>query len=264
MSDLTMKAYNMVKKSRKNEKKTETKEPDKQVIPKKFINHILELGFEAKDAARLYESKDDWIGMSTGGRVNCTVRGCSFSTRLCSDCIFEHSRTVHDRRDYPCTHANCSYVAYSQRSFKSHVSKFHSPYQAHNGNHYSCDRPDCKAAFTSNTDLASHERIHSNNVMRCVFCPYVSVKHFSLIFHQRMHFNTRDYMCDTCEKAYTTTNMLRQHIKLQHSEEGDTQCPLCDRVGIRHRIQLHLRNTHKVTGVKWDAHRKQYIVPKQI
>merc|ERR1711892_371868 len=47
MSDLTMKAYNMVKKSRKNEKKTETKKPDKQVRPKKFINHILELGFEA-------------------------------------------------------------------------------------------------------------------------------------------------------------------------------------------------------------------------
>merc|ERR1712106_452323 len=198
MSDLTMKAYNMVKKSRKNEKKMETKEPDKQVIPKKFINHILELGFEAKDIARLYESKDDWIGMSTGGRVNCTVRGCSFSTRLGSDCIFEHSRTVHDWRDYPCTHANCSYVAYSQRSFKSHVSKFHSPYQAHNGNHFSCDRPNCQAAFTDNTALSSHERIHANDVMRCVFCPYV----------------------------FTTMNMLRQHAKLQHesNEEGNTQC----------------------------------------
>merc|ERR1711892_656983 len=102
--------------------------------------------------------------------------------------------------------------------------------------------------------------------MRCVFCPYVSANHFSLAVHQRMHFNTWDYVCDTCQQAFTTMNMLCQHAKLQHesNEEGNTQCPLCDRVGIRHRIQLHLRNTHKVTGVKWDAHRKQYIVPKQI
>merc|ERR1711935_284696 len=53
-------------KSRKVEKKTETVEHKKKVIPKKFIAHILELGFAAKDAARLYQSKNDWLGMRSG------------------------------------------------------------------------------------------------------------------------------------------------------------------------------------------------------
>merc|ERR1711892_1275932 len=78
---------NKFKKS-KDEKKTEINEQKKKVIPKKFIAHILELGFAVKDAARLYESKNDWLGMSSGGRVHCSVKGCLFSTKLSSDCMF--------------------------------------------------------------------------------------------------------------------------------------------------------------------------------
>ena len=39
----------------------------KEVIPKAFIDHIRKLGFRDSDAQVLYENKDDWIGMSTGG-----------------------------------------------------------------------------------------------------------------------------------------------------------------------------------------------------
>ena len=81
----------------------------------------------------------------------------------------EHCRTIHHWRDYPCKKDNCEFVAYSKTSAKDHLSKFHSPYQAHNGNYYSCQRAGCKAAFNSNADLARHERIHGNHLLRCVF-----------------------------------------------------------------------------------------------
>ena len=55
------------KTTKQGEKKKETKTTKE--IPKDFIAHIVKLGFDKKDAARLYESKDDWLGMSVGGKV---------------------------------------------------------------------------------------------------------------------------------------------------------------------------------------------------
>jgi len=49
-------------------KKTVKQKAEKK-IPKKFIAHIVELGFDAKDASRLYENKDDWLGISSGGLI---------------------------------------------------------------------------------------------------------------------------------------------------------------------------------------------------
>jgi len=252
-------------KSRKVEKKMETIENKKKVLPKKFIAHILELGFEAKDAVRLYGSKDDWLGMSRGGQVHCSMKGCLYSTQLSSDCMFEHCRTVHGWRDYPCTHDNCEYISYSERSFKMHVSRFHSPYKTHSGEYFSCQRANCKASFQRIGLLMIHQRVHDNVVFRCVFCPYVGAQVKDLVTHHRMHFNTRDFVCAVCQKTFTTSAQLKQHVRLLHdTNEAETQCPLCDRRAVRRRIMLHLREKHKVKGITWDDNKKQYIVPEQI
>ena len=50
------------------------------------------MGFSDNDAERLYENKDDWMGISTGGKVLCTARGCKFFTKVASDELFEHCR----------------------------------------------------------------------------------------------------------------------------------------------------------------------------
>ena len=255
----------LYKKPRKEQKRAGNKEETKKVISSKFISHIVNLGFDEKDAAKLYETKEDWLGMSSGGRVLCIEQGCKFSTPMSSDCMFQHCRTVHNWRDYPCTHDNCNYVAFSKRSFKSHLSKFHSPYQTHNGNYYSCQVPNCRAAFRSNHELIRHERVHNNDVCRCVFCPYVSAQHLSLTWHQRIHFNTREFVCDVCQKAFTTRGMLNSHVRQKHDvEEATTQCPLCDRVSNRRNIKTHLFDAHSVKGIKWNDKQKQYIVPEQI
>jgi len=254
---------NSIKTKTVRKKKTVKKEMKKK-LSSKFISHIVELGFDAKDASRLYENKDDWLGMTRDGRILCTEQQCKFSTPLSSDCLFEHCRTVHDWRDYPCSHDNCAFVAYSSTSFKKHLSKFHSPYKTRSGNFYSCPRANCLAAFAIQSKLIRHEKIHANEVSRCVFCPYVSTQQLAISLHQRMHFNTRDYACDVCEKAFTTRGMLNVHVKLHDANEARTQCPLCDRVGSRRRVQSHLRDKHRVTGVKWSEKKNQYNVPTQI
>ena len=247
-------------KDRKN-KDSQVKKP----IPDEFITHIVKLGFAEKDAARLYEIKDDWLGMSSGGKILCTEIGCKFTVPLSSDALFEHCRTVHGWRDYPCTHDNCNYVAYSAYSYKKHMSQFHSPYRKHNGNYFSCPRPDCKAAFERAGMLTLHEKIHTNDVFRCLFCPYGNADMKNFTHHQRMHFNTRDCVCHVCNKTFTTTTHLNLHIlKVHNRDQTKTQCPLCDKVAVKHKIQVHLNGFHKVLGSKWDDKLKQYIVPKQV
>jgi len=233
-------------------------------IPKTFIAHIVRLGFDESDAKQLFESKDDWLGMSTGGRVLCSEKGCAFSTKLCSDAMFEHCRTVHNWSDHPCTFDNCGYVAFSGTNFKQHLARFHSPYRAHNGHYFSCSRAGCKAAFKSSCDLSRHEQIHNNDVYKCVFCPFVNARQNQVIEHQRIHFNTRDFQCSICQKAFTMRGRLNDHMALNHDTIDETQCPLCDRVGIRRRIKTHLRQQHNVKGIKWDAIEKRYTVPEQI
>merc|ERR1711935_191694 len=251
-------------KSRKVEKKTETKEQKKKVIPKKFIAHILELGFAAKDAARLYQSKNDWLGMRSGGQVFCSETGCSFSTPLSSDCMFEHCRTVHGWRDYPCSHDNCEFIAYSKRSFKTHLAMFHSPYKKYSSDYFSCQRVNCKASFSQISNLVDHQRVHDNVVFRCVFCPYGNSRGYALTCHQRMHFNTREFVCAVCQKTFTTLGQLEGHVQVHDMDEEESQCPLCDRRAVRRKLKVHLRDMHKVRGITWDYKKKQYIVPEQI
>jgi len=193
----------------------------------------------------------------------CAQRGCKFSIPLCSDALFEHCRTVHGWRDYPCTRDNCQFVAYSKASLNRHHAQFHAPYATHNGQYFSCPRPNCKAAFVYNSLLVHHERIHVNDVLRCLFCPYVSAEQMSLSRHQRIHFDSRDYVCDVCQKAFTTVTTMNRHVDSIH-EGGTTQCPLCDRVDKRQRIHQHLIDKHKVKGSRWDGKQKKFSVPQQI
>ena len=72
-------------------------------------------------------------------------------------------------------------------------------------------------------------------------------------------------MCEVCQRAFTTVSMLNVHVGLKHeTDEAKTKCPLCNRVDLRHRIQVHLRHQHAVAGLKWDHKEKQYFVPEQI
>lgn len=262
--DVISRAPTKVKSSSKKHVTKKTNEK-KEKLSTQFISHIVKLGFDEKDASRLFETKEDWLGMTHAGCVLCSEKGCKFSTPLSSDCMFEHCRSIHGWRDYPCTHDNCKFVAYSKWSFNVHLAKFHSPYKTHSENFFSCQRPNCKATFPTNSQLLRHERIHDNQVFRCVFCPYVSTRPAHLIDHQRMHFETRDFSCGICHKAFKTASMLNEHVRLQHeTDEAQTKCPLCERIGHRRRIRSHLADKHKVKGMKWSRDQKQYVVPEQI
>lgn len=236
----------------------------KQVeIPSDFIKHIKNLGFDEKDASRLYASKDDWMGMSTGGKILCTGAGCKFETTLASDCLFQHCRDEHDWGDYPCTHDNCQYVAFSSTNLKQHRSHFHSLYAKHKFQGYPCNRRNCKASFEQENKLLQHMKIHDNDVVSCVFCPYRNAEPVALIRHQRLHFNSRDYKCTICKTSFTTQSALNSHTELRHLNET-TKCPLCKFTAPKIQVGKHLLRLHKLYGTRWDKQSGVFIVPKQL
>ena len=164
-------------------------------IPTKFINHILSLGFSKNDAPRLYEKKNDWMGINSGGAVFCTRQGCKFQTKLGTNELFEHCRLEHAWRDYPCHHENCKYVAYCGVALNKHK-QFHSKSQYFKHDAFRCSKPNCRAGFARLSMLKEHEKIHNNVKLECIFCPYTCVESSKLLLHQRAHFNFRDYECE--------------------------------------------------------------------
>ena len=239
------------------------KKPKQVKIPSEFIEHIIKLGFDKKGASRLYLNKDDWLGMSTGGKVLCTVVGCAFETTLASDCLFQHCRDEHDWGEYPCAHDNCKYVAFSATNLKQHSSHFHSLYKKHKFQGFACTCAGCKATFAEHHKLLQHMKIHDNDVVSCVFCPYRNAEPVALIRHQRLHFNSRDYKCIICETGFTTQSALNSHIELRHSDET-AKCPLCKFTAPKMQVGKHLLRLHKLYGTRWDKEKGVFIVPKQL
>jgi len=203
----------------REEKRTKVK------IPSIFIEHILSLGFNEKDADKLYENKDDWMGINSGGKLFCTNLGCKFVTTVSSDELFEHCRLKHQWQDHPCAESNCNFVAYNIHALRKHA-RFHSDNAVKNYQHQ-CRRANCTTSFYKLLLREFHENIHDNILIKCIFCPYTCVKPEQLVNHHRRHFNFRDYKCDECQRTFFTQGNLNMHLKTMHSDEK-IKCPVCN------------------------------------
>ena len=209
----------------------------------------MSLGFSKEDAPRLYEQKDDWLGINSGGKLSCVVRGCKFYTKVSSDELFDHCRVKHQWKDCPCKEDNCRFVAYSETALNLHT-QFHTHIHSTNFE-FRCPRANCKASFDRRLKLEHHERIHDNTQMACVFCPYTCARAQELASHQRVHFNIRDYKCNECEMSFFKQSKLNIHVSEKHLGET-TKCPICGYECTRKNVYNHLKRKHKITGIIWD------------
>ena len=107
------------------------------------------LGFTEDDAPRLYEEKDNWIGVNSGAKVLCTYPGCKFYTEVASDALFEHCRVKHKWIDYPCPDPHCKFIAYSSTTLKKHA-PFHTKRpNTHHEEMFDFFRDQCKETIHS-------------------------------------------------------------------------------------------------------------------
>jgi len=221
----------------------------------------LSLGFNENDAVRLYDQKEDWMGINSGGRLFCTKRGCEFQSTVASEELHEHCQVIHHWKSHPCLEDNCKFIAYSSAALKQH-SRFHT---RKSSKHYDfrCTRAQCHTGFHRRLLLKEHENIHDNIQFECVFCPYTSVKIHDLAIHQRNHFKIRNYSCEICDKTFIKKSHLTGHYDQKHSNLT-TKCPLCEKESTRQNIYNHLKYNHKIEGsINWNAEKKELILPDQ-
>lgn len=260
-------------------KKVKTSEVKRvKKIPTAFIDHIRSLGFTETDADVLYENKDDWMGMSTGwlkififvntlepkanlfkeSKVCCTSNKCTFETYSSLNCLVEHCKTAHKWTEIPCSFDNCHFVAYNSQSYQAHLSKFHTTHRTYVSHAFPCTWKNCNSGFTDASKLDRHMKIHTNDLIQCVFCPYRTTQYVILKHHYRFHFNMYDSKCDYCDKKFVTQAHLNFHVNDLHSNEGNLTCHICKTYsGSRHQLRAHIKHRHNFL-TKWNEAKKAF------
>ena len=105
---------------------------------------------------------------------------------------------------------------------------------------------DCLKTFTTNLDLATHEKIHKKhtNPKTCDSCGKYFASKGSLQRHSKeIHQGIRKSQarCELCGKELSSKTYLELHVKSVHKKEKQFQCDICNKL---YSSKSHL-NTHK-------------------
>ena len=100
----------------KKQLKKEGESKKKKEVPKEFIKKIKKLGMKVEDAEILYATKIQWDSVYNDNKIHCPETTCDFQTNIDSEYLTPHMISHHKYGEYPCTYANCNYIAYSKVS----------------------------------------------------------------------------------------------------------------------------------------------------
>lgn len=143
-------------------------------------------------------------------------------------CFNDHCTLVHKWGKFHCIYDNCKFEAYNQKGFKLH----HNTHDKQNKGKIltvRCDRANCGMRFRSACDLDRHYRIHDNDLIKCVFCPWTGGQINQYSIHMNTHFRNRPFKCSKCPKRYYQTVALNRHLETFHEKDFDKySCEICD------------------------------------
>ena len=157
----------------------------------------------------------------------------------------------------PCSLEFCNFVGYNSESCKTHQAKFHAKHRTYVSNAFPCTWKNCHSTFTDAFRLERHMKVHTNNLIQCVFYPYRTTHQISMKNHYRFHFNMYDLKCDYCDKKFVTQSHLNFHVNDRHSE-GNHSCHICKSYsGSRHQLRAHIKHRHNLL-TKWNVAKKAF------
>jgi len=221
---------------KRTEKKSNQIKQEPVEIPKEFLIIARKFGIADAQADFFYEHRDSFHWeLKEKQLLYCHARRCSYTTEIGPKALVAHMIEKHDYKEIPCTEAECSFVAYSQESIRTHLVKFHGDgkRQPKLYGDLKCKFKSCVYITDNSNHLQRHHDVHENTHMTCPYCPYRTVQIPMMRFHFLLHFNIRNHLCDLCDKCFKNTTELNQHKIRDHYR--DFYCNSChsqfDKIG---------------------------------
>ena len=102
----------------------------------------------------------------------------------------------------------------------------------------------CERTYRSKASLKIHvEEAHEN--ARKLHCRYCRTRHNRKELHQceRKAASKTHYICDICEKNFTSIKAIKDHMLFFHAKISDHKCKLCNKTFVSsNALNVHQRN----------------------
>ncbi|XP_012284014.1 zinc finger protein 284 isoform X2 [Orussus abietinus] len=196
-----------------------------------------------------HSSKPKDATVKSNGLYFCTdcqhgfVKKVTYQRHL--DTVVHRSKSNEDvpsKETFPCP--ICPKVMSSRRAREQHVRRVHKDEKR-----FTCDVHGCEFQSASRSDLDRHRQLHieERNVV-CDQCgkafTSVNVLKDHVLY---MHSKERQFVCEECGKSFKRNSLLKRH-KLSHQQVRPFACIECNSAFKRsHHLTRHLETCHKVT-----------------
>ena len=171
---------------------------------------------------------------------------CDFTTRFRSG-LNRHLISHSQDRPYVCTVPGCSFRAKMEYTLKNHMETHGS-----NQTQYPCRVGGCTFLAKNAGVLGYHHLTKHSLPFPCVFpdCKARFSAEVALISHQRFHDPDRPHQCNSCLHRYKTTSELNNHILCVHEKLQRFQCTCCIySTSIRGTRNAHMKKVHGLDDI---------------
>ena len=176
----------------------------------------------------------------------------------CPDCsFFTHSKSSlqnHKRKHLPedeITCEKCSYIAASKQSMRNHELTYHKEKL----NCHFCD-------FTAwSVQALQQHRLKTHKSMKCDHCDYTSSSITEIKKHTKVCEKIEErYVCEMCDKQYSTSTARAGHIRKDHTKENDIkQCEFCAYQSNSSEMEQHVKDWHSFTKCEFCDHEAKEV-----
>jgi hypothetical protein len=163
-----------------------------------------------------------------------------------------HVTSIQDgKKCFRCCACNATFSG-DFRNFKRHIAVEHEEIELPIGERLKCDQ--CDKTYVNKKLLKDHvEIVHLQlKKYQCDQCPMIFASNGGFLHHVKSQHENRTYPCTQCNKTFTKSDILKEHVLGVHEKCRDFKCEYCgkDFPSLR-RVNIHVKIIHK-SSVKCD------------
>jgi KRAB domain-containing zinc finger protein len=150
---------------------------------------------------------------------------------------------------YKCKGEQCHQAFKSRKKLVDHSIEVHGTKPQVVKEAFACET--CGRMFDMKSAYEAHKLSHDDNARNhiCSICSSGFKSIGNLRRHEAIHTATRDFQCDSCPKAFKTQLALKIHTEVVHAElKVFVNCEFCKAIIQEKHLNQHIKNQHTEEG----------------